>query len=240
MASHIVRRYAVNTIIGYVRLNNQSLGSMRIAVRKSPILRKAVLLVSFSVFAASCGLFGGDDGSNPRFRSLDTIAFEFDRMSDGSTDLRLEASSAEEGSPLSVRDSLRLLSGVRYRVTFIGNSSDAQAYLSSSGPPAALVFQKSPAVDTLLELESVFGSISVQPLSKSPKKSRKTKNAWKGAELAQSADAAVPFAFELAIADTGSASGSLRLRLERYRDEGANEPDHVDFDVEIPIRVVKQ
>ena len=197
------------------------------------------LAATLFLLITGCGVFSTDGEDGSPFRTLDAITLEFDKTSDGSTDLRLRITSAEGADSLVVRDSLRLVSDARYRVTLVGSSSEVQAYLSSRGPSGTLTFRMSPSLKDILEFASVFGSIPVNPLSGGSTSAKKS-NSETVESTSQSGDAAVPFAFELTTADTGTTDGSLRLRLERYRSERVGEPEHIDFDVVVPTRVTEE
>lgn len=211
--------------------------------------RRAFLLLIACFLVAGCGVFGsGNDEDDLLFRNVEQVAFLFDQMKEGSIEnrLRLEAHTTEDGDSLVVRDSLRLVAGSRYLVSLEPSSEDVEAYLSTAGPPAALRYGSSPPLEAILTFGPI--SISVRPLTTNrakaaplkrsvfraglfPERSRASKVVYKTSDPPEDI-----FRFELATADT-SATGPLRLRLERYRDPGANEPDHVDFDVVVPVRV---
>lgn len=209
-------------------------------------------LLTACFLVAGCGVFGigNDEDDEILFRDVDHVSFLFDQMEEGSIEdrLRLEAKTIENGDSLVVHDTLRLVAGSRYLVSLEASSEDAQAYLSTAGPPAALLYGRSAPLDAVLIFEPV--SLSVRPLTTNRAKGAPLESSVFRAGLSakqSSAGEVIPrisdapediFRFELATADT-SISGPLRLRLERYREPGENEPDHVDFDVVVPVRLTE-
>ena len=178
------------------------------------------------------------------FQDLEQMTFRLNQMDDESRQLRLQGFTPEGADSLVVQDSLRIEAGTRYAMSLQSGSPDVQSYLSTSGPPAILFYRATPSLDVALNLESI--SVSVQQLSSSTRGNVRLGKGGKPddhfAESGAAAQASGPadlFRFEVATADT-SVTGSLWLRLGRYRSAAAGEPDHVDFDVSLPIRVIKE
>ena len=215
----------------------------------SRFLGKALVLPPFAVLigllsTSGCALFGSERQDGRTFQDLERVTFRLSPMGDESGPRRLQGFTPDGADSLVVRDSLRIEAGTRYAVSLQSESSDVQSYLSTSGPPALLFYRATPSLDAALNLEAV--SVSVQRLSSSSRGTvRLGKEGTPGDHVAESGAAAQAsgpadlFRFDVATADT-SVTGSLRLRLGRYRDAAAGEPDHVDFDVSLPIRVIKE
>jgi hypothetical protein len=202
----------------------------------------AILVGLFST--SGCSLSGSERQEERSFQDLERVTFRVNQIDDESAPLRLEGFTPEGTDSLVVEDSLRMGAGTRFTVSLQSESSDVQPYLTTAGPPAVLFYKSTPSLDAFLNLKSI--SVSVQQLSRSSRGN--TRSGHKGKQDDHSAEShaasqasapAVSFRFEIATADT-SATGSLRLRLGRYRDTAAGDPDHIDFDVVLPIRVTRE
>lgn len=215
----------------------------------SRFLGKALVLPPFAVLIGllstpGCALFGSEGQDGRTFQDLERVTFRLSPMGDESGPRRLQGFTSDGADSLVVQDSLRIEAGTRYAMSLQSGSPDVQSYLSTSGPPAILFYRATPSLDVALNLESI--SVSVQQLSSSTRGNVRLGKGGKPddhvAESGAAAQASGPadlFRFEVATADT-SVTGSLWLRLGRYRSAAAGEPDHVDFDVSLPIRVIKE
>jgi len=216
----------------------------------SRFLGKAlVLLLPFAILIgllsmSGCALSGSEGQDERTFQNLERVTFRLNPMDDESGPLRLQGSAPDGADSLAVQDSLQIKAGTRYAMSLQSGSPDVQSYLSTSGPPAILFYRATPSLDAALNLEAI--SVSLRQLSSSTRgnvrlgKGGKPDDHFTGSEAAaQASGPADLFRFEVATADT-SVTGSLWLRLGRYRSAAAGEPDHVDFDVSLPIRVIKE
>ena len=215
----------------------------------SRFLGKALVLPPFAVLigllsTSGCALYGSERQDGRTFQDLERVTFRLSPMGDESGPRRLQGFTPDGADSLVVRDSLRIGAGTRYAASLQSELPDVQSYFSTSGPPAILFYRAAPSLDAALNLEAI--SVSVQRLSSSSRgnvrlrKERKPDDHFaEGEAAAQAFGPADLFRFEVATADT-SVTGSLWLRLGRYRSAAAGEPDHVDFDVSLPIRVIKE
>jgi len=206
------------------------------------LITLAILIGLFST--SGCTLSGSERQEERTFQDLERVTFRVNQTDDESDPLRLEGFTPEGTDSIVVEDSLWIEAGTRLTVSLQSESVNVQSYLSTAGPPAVLFYTSTPSLDASLNLKSL--SVSVQQLSRSSRGN--TRSGQKGkqddhsAESHAASQASGPadlFRFEIATADT-SATGALRLRLGRYRDTAAGDPDHIDFDVVLPIRVTRE
>jgi hypothetical protein len=167
-------------------------------------------------------------GDDPLFHDLDEVRLEVFRQGGDGDGVDVVRVVREAGS-LQVRDSLNLRPGARYVVQVYGEApEDLDGYLSTAGPPA--VFRYSQSASLVEVLDVVSGTAPAEPIY------RALSGDAAFPEPVAKTSPALPLSFALSVADT-TATGRLRLRLARYREERDGPPDHVDFDVEIPIGV---
>jgi len=185
-------------------------------------------------------LEGNDkEDDEPMFGEVDQVTFFFDQTGEG-PDIELVALSIDGRDSLIVRDSLQLAAGAQYLVSIRGRSLSKENYLTTAGPPAVLFYQRMGVLDTALTVQSV--SVSTRSLNAGSESAARidhaaaqTRSSGKQTSTSKTAPADI-FRFELTTANT-QAIGSLRLQLARYRESVVSTPDHIDFDVFIPVRI---
>ena len=202
--------------------------------------RLLYVVLSGILLVAGCGVLEGNDKEDePMFGEVDQVTFFFDQTGD-EPDVELVAQSIDGGDSLIVRDRLQLAAGAQYLVSIRGRSPEKENYLTTAGPSAVLFYQKMGVLDTALTVQSV--SVSTRPLHAGSKSAARidyaaaqTRSSGKQTGTSTTAPADI-FRFELTT-DNTQATGSLRLQLARYRKSVTSTPDHIDFDVFIPVRI---
>lgn len=179
-------------------------------------------------------LLGGCDGAGSKpedpFKTLTFVEFAFTPTDANFVELSVTSRRRAATNSFTTEGRLVLEPGTyRVRINARDREGPVPKYMSTAGSGRARLYY---GIDS-----SLASRLALRPLAPH----LRPLNAEEASFAPPKTTPALGYGFRLTVADTTGATGAVRLRMARFEEspgQTSGPPDHVDFDLRLPIRTV--